>query len=326
MIRRLILVSFALAAGASPALADDPVVAGGPEDDRIAAGVTVDGVDVSGLTAQEAAARIEAERVAIRRTPLAVHFNNRRFAIRPAAVGYRADIDYTLRVAMLYGRTKDVGDGVNIRLRQSVDARRLRQVLRRRAVKHRRPARDARLIAGRVPKIVSSRPGRALKIRGAERVVRKAMTRRTRPARWRLPTKAIRPDVPSIPSALVVDRTTFTLHLLRGKKRQTFGIAVGAIGNETPPGRFSIVTKQRNPWWYPPPSPWATGLSPTPPGPSNPLGTRWMGLTARFIGIHGTPASGSIGSRASHGCIRMNIADAEYVFDRVAVGTPVVVK
>lgn len=323
MIRRSLLFSLAVVLAAAPtAVAEGP--AGG---DRIAAGVSIDRVDVSGLTAAEAADRIESELLGVRRSPLAVHFNNRRFAIRPAAVGYRADLDYTLRVAMLYGRTKDVGDGVDVRLRQNVNAKRLRQVLRRRAVRHRRPARDARLItSGSRPRVVPSRPGRALKIRGAERVVTRALTTRTRPARWRLPTKAIRPKVPAIPTAVVVDRTTFRLHLLKGKRVQTFGIAVGAIGYETPSGRFSIVTKQRNPWWYPPPSPWAQDLSAVPPGPSNPLGTRWMGLTARFIGIHGTPAAGSIGSRASHGCIRMNIADAEYVFDRVEIGTPVVVK
>ena len=324
MSRTLAVTLTAALLSAGPALGQEPGHAGGEE--RIAAGVAIEGVDVSGLTAAGAADRLESELLPLRRSPLAVHFNDRRFAIRPAAVGYRADVDYTLRVALLYGRGKDVGDGVNVRLRQRVDAKRLRAVLRRRAVRHRRPPRDARFLAGRTPRIVPSRPGRALKLRGAERVVTRALTNRTRPARWRLPTKPIRPAVPRIPSAVIVDRTAFKLHLLRGGKLTTFGIAVGQIGHETPAGRFNIVTKQRNPWWYPPPSPWASGLSAVPPGPANPLGTRWMGLTARFIGIHGTPASGSIGSRASHGCIRMKIADAEYVFDRVTVGTPVVVR
>ena len=101
--------------------------------------------------------------------------------------------------------------------------------------------------------------------------------------------------------------------------------AVGQVGFSTPAGRWSIVTKQRNPWWHPPPSPWAANSDPVPPGPGNPLGTRWMGLNASFIGIHGTPSSGSLGSRASHGCIRMNIGDAEWMFDRVDIGTPVLV-
>ena len=77
------------------------------------------------------------------------------------------------------------------------------------------------------------------------------------------------------------------------------------------------------PWWYPPNSSWAAGEQPIPPGPSNPLGTRWMGLDAPGVGIHGTPNPASIGYSASHGCIRMRIPDAEWVFQRVRVGTPV---
>ena len=109
-----------------------------------------------------------------------------------------------------------------------------------------------------------------------------------------------------------------------GKKRWgTFGVATGQAIYPTPLGRFEIVTKQENPWWYPPDSPWAAGLSPVPPGPGNPLGTRWMGLSAPGVGIHGTPDAASIGYSASHGCIRMRIPDAETVFAHVSVGTPV---
>jgi lipoprotein-anchoring transpeptidase ErfK/SrfK len=80
---------------------------------------------------------------------------------------------------------------------------------------------------------------------------------------------------------------------------------------------------QRNPWWRPPDSPWAKGLKPVPPGPGNPLGTRWMGLDASGVGMHGTPDAASIGYSASHGCIRMRIPDAEWLFDHVRIGTPV---
>jgi lipoprotein-anchoring transpeptidase ErfK/SrfK len=83
------------------------------------------------------------------------------------------------------------------------------------------------------------------------------------------------------------------------------------------------VTKQRNPWWYPPDTAWAAGASPIPPGPGNPLGTRWMGLSASGVGIHGTPDAASIGYSASHGCIRMRIPDAEWLFERVEVGSTV---
>ena len=76
---------------------------------------------------------------------------------------------------------------------------------------------------------------------------------------------------------------------------------------------------ERNPWWYPPPdAPWAKGAKPIPPGPGNPLGTRWMGLSAPGVGIHGTPDPASLGYSASHGCIRMFIPSAEWLFDHVA--------
>ena len=80
---------------------------------------------------------------------------------------------------------------------------------------------------------------------------------------------------------------------------------------------------QRHPWWYPPASDWAKGEKPVPPGPGNPLGTRWMGLSAAGVGIHGTPDAASIGYSASHGCIRMRISEAEWLFAHVRVGTPV---
>jgi lipoprotein-anchoring transpeptidase ErfK/SrfK len=106
----------------------------------------------------------------------------------------------------------------------------------------------------------------------------------------------------------------------------SFGIATGMAAYPTPTGNFRIATKQRNPWWYPPAADWAKGAKPVPPGPGNPLGTRWMGLNVGAVGIHGTPDAASIGYSASHGCIRMRISDAEWLFERVRVGTPVFIR
>ena len=104
---------------------------------------------------------------------------------------------------------------------------------------------------------------------------------------------------------------------------RTFGVATGQSKYPTPLGTFEIVSMQRNPWWLPPDSDWAKDAKPIPPGPGNPLGTRWMGLTAPGVGIHGTPDAASIGYSASHGCIRMRIPDAESLFTSVDTGTPV---
>ena len=104
-----------------------------------------------------------------------------------------------------------------------------------------------------------------------------------------------------------------------------FKVAVGAPSFPTPSGKFTIVNMQKDPWWYPPASDWAKDSEPVPPGPSNPLGTRWMGLDRQDIGLHGTPDSSSLGGYASHGCIRMFIPSAEKLYSLVDVGTPVVI-
>src|ERR671934_21713 len=103
------------------------------------------------------------------------------------------------------------------------------------------------------------------------------------------------------------------------------GEAVARAGSALPGTRvpLDVIVKWRNPWWYPPNSPWARGLKPIPPGPGNPLGTRWMGLSAPGVGIHGTPDDASIGYSLSHGCIRMHIPDAEWLFEHVNIGTTV---
>jgi lipoprotein-anchoring transpeptidase ErfK/SrfK len=123
---------------------------------------------------------------------------------------------------------------------------------------------------------------------------------------------------------IVINRSTERLYLYDGMQPwRTFGVATGQAIYPTPAGTWHIVVKWRNPWWYPPASPWAEGLKPVPPGPGNPLGTRWMGLSAAGVGIHGTPDAASIGYSASHGCIRMLIPEAEWLFDHVSIGTTV---
>ena len=142
-----------------------------------------------------------------------------------------------------------------------------------------------------------------------------------------LPVKRVRPAKLTVGASVVVDRANRVLTLYREAQRvRTFRIAVGTSQHPTPRGLFSIVQKQRNHTWVPPDSPWAKGLGPIPPGSGNPLGTRWMGTSASAVGIHGTPAPGSIGTAASHGCIRMYIRDAEWLYERVTIGTPVLIR
>jgi peptidoglycan hydrolase-like protein with peptidoglycan-binding domain len=123
---------------------------------------------------------------------------------------------------------------------------------------------------------------------------------------------------------VIVRRDARRLYFYKGARPiRVFTVAIGGTWTPTPQGRFRIVSKYRHPWWYPPNSSWAAHLHPIPPGPKNPLGTRWMGLSAPGIGIHGTPNPASVGYSISHGCIRMTKRDAESLFRLVRVGTRV---
>ena len=120
-----------------------------------------------------------------------------------------------------------------------------------------------------------------------------------------------------------IDRSARTLTFLRGDHRvRRFPVAVGMSEYPTPLGGRRVVDKQVDPTWTPPDSPWAAELDTIPAGPGNPLGTRWIGLGGA-IGIHGTYATATIGTAASHGCIRMTIDDVEWLYEQLAMGSRV---
>jgi lipoprotein-anchoring transpeptidase ErfK/SrfK len=123
----------------------------------------------------------------------------------------------------------------------------------------------------------------------------------------------------------VVDRPAFKLTVydhLRLKK--SFTVAVGRQGLETPAGLYHVQDKQVNPSWHVPDSAWAGDLAGKviPPGPQDPIKARWLGVF-NGAGIHGTDELSSLGSAASHGCIRMAIPDVIQVYDWVPLGAPV---
>jgi lipoprotein-anchoring transpeptidase ErfK/SrfK len=140
-------------------------------------------------------------------------------------------------------------------------------------------------------------------------------------------TSLAAPDVvAALTGRIVVDQTKLRLYFyLYGKLKFTFPVATGQPAWPTPDGVFHIVVMSKDPTWIPPDSPWARGLEPVPAGPGNPLGTRWMGTSAPGVGIHGCPEDWSIGTHASHGCIRMHIGDAEILYNYVKVGMPVII-
>jgi lipoprotein-anchoring transpeptidase ErfK/SrfK len=130
------------------------------------------------------------------------------------------------------------------------------------------------------------------------------------------------------PRYIYIDRGGFTLRFYHHLKlERSYTIAVGQVGYDTPAGLYHLQTKEVNPTWHVPNSAWAGSLAgqDIPPGPSNPLVARWMGIIDG-AGIHGTNESGSLGSAASHGCIRMAVSDVIELFDKVDVGDPVYIQ
>ncbi|OLE01366.1 MAG: hypothetical protein AUG91_01625 [Actinobacteria bacterium 13_1_20CM_4_69_9] len=189
-----------------------------------------------------------------------------------------------------------------------------------------RPAADAKLSLRNLrPRLSKERAGHKLDQRRAVHDINVALANMKREP-LRLTMKALKPKVTrrNFGPVIVIRRNSNQLFLYNGMKSWLyFAVATGQSQYPTPLGRFTIIVKWRNPWWYPPSSPWAQGQKPIPPGPDNPLGTRWMGLSAPGVGIHGTPSDTSIGYSVSHGCIRMHIPQAEWLFNHVDIGTTV---
>jgi lipoprotein-anchoring transpeptidase ErfK/SrfK len=145
------------------------------------------------------------------------------------------------------------------------------------------------------------------------------------------PLRIVAPEVTtaSIGDTIVVDVSDNTLQFYEGLKiTHQYRVATGTAQYPTPTGAFEIVDKRENPTWVnPAPDTWGADLPASiGPGPGNPLGTRAMYLNAPGIRIHGTWDDSSIGTAASHGCIRMHVQDSEQLYPLVAIGTPVLVK
>jgi len=289
-----------------------------PKSEYIAEGVSVGKTEVGGMTPAEAKAIVQSKF----NEALAIRLGRTAVSVPPGRLGA------TARVRLAIDQARRAAPHARVPLFVTLRAGGVSRYVKALARRFDRPARAAELVGLRRlrPWITKERAGRELKQRTAVRRIVAALRTHQRTVRIR----AVRVE-PSVTRArfgpiVVIRRDSKRLHLYRGMRLwKRFGVATGQSEYPTPIGRFSIVTMQRHPWWYPPDSDWAEGEEPIPPGPGNPLGTRWMGLSASGVGMHGTPDAASIGYSASHGCIRMRISEAEWLFNRVRVGTPVFV-
>ena len=313
MIRRLAITVLVLAALA-PVLSGDaapPVL--------IAPGVTLAGMPVGGMSNEQAQAAL----LPAFAKPVRLVYGDRRWRIVPARFGAKVTISEGVAEALSAPADSAVA------LTPEVDEQEVHTFVRALDKRISYPAKDAELkgLKGLRPQFTPDRAGvQVLRQLTAQRIVRALQSPQIR--RIRVATKVVEPErtVLKFGPVIVIRRGANELRYYQGAKLlRKFGVATGQAIYPTPTGTFNVVDMQLNPWWRPPDSDWAKGLKPIPPGPGNPLGTRWMGLSAPGVGIHGTPDDTSIGYSASHGCIRMHIPDAEWLFHHVKLGTPVVI-
>jgi len=298
-------------------------------------GVTVQGVDVSNQTVDQAAAALAAQLGPHFARDVVVTVGAQRFRLRGDQAGFVFDSLLTAKRAFYAGQ-KANGQPVAVAPAVGHSKGAVRgwvEVVRKRVLRAGRDA-TARITLRRII-ATHSKPGIGVDPKALAAAVDKAFDDPAAPRRFRQPVVKVRPKVTykellrKYGTVLTVDRNNFTLRLFkRLKLSKRYGIAVGMAGLETPPGVYAIHEKQVNPPWHVPNSAWAGSLAgQTIPGgaPNNPLKARWLGI-ANGVGIHGTAEDWSIGSRASHGCIRMHVSDVIDLYPRVPVGTPVLIK
>jgi lipoprotein-anchoring transpeptidase ErfK/SrfK len=295
-----------------------PVLAADPPPPVIQSGVTIQGIDVQGLTAAEARAVVHD--FAVR--PFTLTFRARSWQASAWQVGARSHVGLAVSTALA------APAGTAVPLTVSIDFDQLRHYVHKLDRILYRAPRDSRVRLHHLrPRLSKAHRGYDVRERPTRKLIKHAIRANVRgPVAFAYRTIAPAVTRSSFKPVIVIRRGSHRLYFYKGARmrhRATFGVAVGQPIYPTPLGKWRIVTMQRNPWWYPPDSAWAAGASPIPPGPGNPLGTRWMGLSASGVGIHGTPDAASIGYSVSHGCIRMQIPDAEWLFQRVEVGSTV---
>ena len=313
------------------------------QEDRIAAGVAVHGIDIGGMSAADARAALARGLLPRYRLPLVLVHGRRRFLLRPDAVGVRVDIAGAVAAAVadsrrgtflgrVYREVRGTRLDVSLEPRVRYAPRRLTAFVRRVERSIAVPPHVARFVPSlRKPRLIPSRDGLALRRGRLTAAVEPHLLDPRGARRLELPTRVL---VPSPTTRALARRYRYYIAVSRRERRlrlfeqlslaETYVIAVGRIGLETPAGLYRIDDKQVNPSWHVPRSPWAGALAGRviPPGPDDPLKARWMGFHDG-AGIHGTDALSSLGTAASHGCIRMSIPNVIELYGIVPLHTSV---
>jgi lipoprotein-anchoring transpeptidase ErfK/SrfK len=311
-------------------------------DSRILPGIKVAGVDVGGLTRPQALRAVQPRVDRILSRSITIKAGHHTRGMRLSALGLTASpaaaVDRALGVAdtyswaaRVYHRLTDKPVDQSFAVGFHFDGRHVHQLVNKLAAKVAKPASNAAInyVSEQKVAFVHAHTGVAVKKWVAWKRLEAAVERH-RAATVRFPMKVVRPKVSnqSLGETIIVNRTTNMLTLYKGfRVLRRYPVATARPGFLTPPGTWHVINKQENPTWInPAPNGWGAGEPLTiPPGPGNPIGTRALYLSAPGILIHGTPEDSSVGTYASHGCIRMHIPDSEAMYPLVPIGTKVII-
>jgi len=311
-----------------------------PEEPRIPLGAKAGGQDLGNLTLAEAAAKLDGVFGAAMRRSVEVRVAGKRVRAPMKQLDLVFDPLRTARRANIAARAvapaPDGTQAVDVPLYTTWSAEKLAAYVKKIDRRSRVLPRNARL------KITLTRMIRR-KARVGWSIDRGAVTaavaaliqdplsvRVLRAERERVHPKVNSVDLARLNRTIVtIDKSNFRLRVFKSLKlSKSYGIAIGAPGYETPTGQYSITNKAVNPAWSAPDQPWAGAYrNEVVAGGSaeNPLKARWLGIVGG-VGIHGTAAEYSIGTKASHGCIRMRVADVIDLYPRVPVGATVLIR
>ncbi|MEA2192060.1 MAG: hypothetical protein QOI73_2181 [Solirubrobacteraceae bacterium] len=337
----VVLATLAAASFGALALAD------GSAEGKLPAGARIAGVDVGGLTRSAALQRAKTRAGAAIARPVAVQLGSKRYTLSAEKAGVQIDPSDAVEQAYAAGRKgsfvrrgwrKISGEKLDrdLPVRVIIDRGAVRDFIARIEKKSALQPVDAAIkLTLTSVTVTTGKPGRRLAAREAliARLIRRLTTRTDdrviRARTVEVDSKVTEDKVfDEQPVALTVSRSETKVRVFeRGKMIKTYTVAVGSPQYPTPTGQFVVQTMQKNPPWNVPNSAWAGSMAgESIPGgdPRNPLVARWIGFNGS-VGFHGTASAGSLGSAASHGCIRMAPSDVIDLFERVRPGTPVLV-
>jgi lipoprotein-anchoring transpeptidase ErfK/SrfK len=307
---------------------------------RLLPGIRIEGIDVSGMTRSQAERALDPSVSDILKREIAVEAGKKSWTLTAEQLGTTVDLQSALDQAFalsremswtsrllhrLLGRPLDRSFDIDVGYRQDVVSAFVKSVARTVHVDPQAASLD--FLDGQLV-VQHSKSGRALKAKRAVDSLMEAL--QTGGDSVGLGTTLLRPKTTdeSLGMTIIVRVSQNRLFLYDGLELvKSYPVATAKPGFTTPVGHWTVINKRINPTWVNPAKDTWGADEPDfiPPGPDNPLGTRALDLDAPGIRIHGTPDDASVGTYASHGCIRMHIWDSEDLFGRVPVGTRVII-